>query len=117
MKVKVIRIPVGEKPYVDEIDNSLESLQSIVGGYIEPLYAFERLDVALIMNEEGKLRQMPVNRVYERRYRGNLIDWDVLVGDMFVIGAHDDEEDFGSLTDYEISQVMELIGDCIITNA
>ncbi len=42
-----------------EIDNTLEALQNLVGGYIETLTVFE--DAVLIFNEEGRLRGMPYN--------------------------------------------------------
>lgn len=42
-----------------EISNTLEALQELVGGYIEPIRL--RADLAAIVNEEGVLRDMPFN--------------------------------------------------------
>lgn len=42
-----------------EIPNTLEALQELVGGYIEPIRL--RADLAAIVNEEGVLRDMPFN--------------------------------------------------------
>ena len=47
------------RPVIIEIDNTLEALQNLVGGYIETLTVFE--DAVLIFNEEGRLKGLPVN--------------------------------------------------------
>lgn len=46
-------------PKVIEIDGSLESMQKIVGGYIETF----PLDgpILIVLNEEGKLMNLPLN--------------------------------------------------------
>ena len=43
------------------IGSDLESLQAAVGGSIEVVYPFED-SVGLIMNEEGKIEGLPLNR-------------------------------------------------------
>ena len=52
--MKVLKLEPGEHPKELEITDSLESMQSIVGGIIQAIYPFEDT-VALICNEEGKL--------------------------------------------------------------
>ena len=47
------------RPVIIEIDNTLEALQNLVGGYIETLTVFE--DAVLIFNEEGRLQGLPYN--------------------------------------------------------
>ena len=54
----VIKEPSG-RPHVAEIDNTLEALQAAVGGYIESVALFT--DLAVICNEEGRLKGMPFN--------------------------------------------------------
>ena len=44
-----------------EIESGLDALQRAVGGYIEAVYPYED-PVALIVNEEGKLNGLPLNR-------------------------------------------------------
>ena len=58
-KIKVIMCPVDREPYMAEIEDSLEALQQAVGGYIECLGV--TTDCVLICNEEGRVRNMPVN--------------------------------------------------------
>ena len=48
-------------PKVIEIDDSLESMQAVVGGSIEEYMPFED-EIAIICNEEGKLIGLPLNR-------------------------------------------------------
>lgn len=50
-----------EAPYVTEIDNELEELQRIVGGYIECVPFPGVPDAVLICNEEGKLKELTPN--------------------------------------------------------
>ena len=60
-KMTVLYVKPGEKPKHIEIENDLEALQRAVGGYIEAVYPYED-PVALIVNEEGKLSGLPLNR-------------------------------------------------------
>ena len=48
-RIKVVLAEPGKKAKVTEIENTLENLQKIVGGYIECVYPFED-NVGLIAN-------------------------------------------------------------------
>ena len=61
MKIKVLVVEPMKAPYEKEIDDGLRSLQTEVGGSIQAVYPFEE-EVALVMNEEGKLEGLPLNR-------------------------------------------------------
>ena len=52
--MNVLMVKPGEHRERVEIENSLESLQDAVGGYIQAVYPFDD-PIALICNEEGKL--------------------------------------------------------------
>ena len=60
--MKVLIVEQGKKPYVKDIENNLESMQKIVGGYIETIYPFDDENVVLVCNEEGKMNGLPLNR-------------------------------------------------------
>lgn len=81
-----------KKPYMKEIPCGLESMQSVVGGYIQAVYPFED-NVAVVCNEEGKLMGLPPNR-YLRDDRN--VPYDVICGTFFVAGLSEDS--FTSLT-------------------
>lgn len=49
----------GADPYVDVVENSLETFQQLVGGYIESYTIAE--DLTLLCNEEGLLMGLPYN--------------------------------------------------------
>ena len=70
-----------------EIDNTLEALQKVVGGYIETCSL--STDAVAIINEEGRLLGLPVNE--HLRF---------FVGDALIVGVDGDE--FASLTDKQI---------------
>ena len=70
----------GHQPEERDIDGSLSSLQGIVEGYIEVIPLSE--DVAMVINEEGKLREMTVNFAF----RGDLI-----VGPVVFVGIDGEE--------------------------
>ncbi len=94
--MKTIKVLVFEpmtKPYVKEIEDTLEAKQAIVGGLIEPVYYFD--DVIIVVNEESKLRyDNPANFLIENE-TGRIID--VVFGTAFF--CCDAGEDFGSITD------------------
>ena len=54
----VIKHP-GTEPFVDIVENSLETFQDLVGGYIES-YTIAT-DLTILCNEEGLLNSLPYN--------------------------------------------------------
>ena len=58
--MRVVICEPGKLSRIAEIQPGLESLQQIVGGYIEPYYGFKE-DVCIICNEEGRLLGLPYN--------------------------------------------------------
>ena len=94
-KIKVIVVEPNKKPYVKEVNNKLEDLQEIVGGYIEVVslgYPF-----LLVCNEEGKILGLQPNGSM-----GN----DIICGTFFIT-ADTSESEFRSLNDNEIKRIME----------
>lgn len=58
-KILAVIKRVGEEPYVEHIENDLDVLQSLVGGYIEAVTLAK--DLILIVNEEGLINGLPFN--------------------------------------------------------
>lgn len=59
-QIRVIYKRVGFDPVEVTVDNELETLQRMVGGYIETV-PFIRSDVIMLVDEEGKIDGRPVN--------------------------------------------------------
>ena len=85
---------VGKSPVVKDIENTLDALKSLVGGYIEVIGLDDK--VLLICNEEGKLQGLPPN--FSTGY-------DVIVGTAVFV-SFDGKEDFTDLDDWQIEYVM-----------
>jgi len=90
MKV-VIKHPE-EKPFAANIDNDLSTLQELVDGYIECVYLNE--NVCMIYNEEGKLKNLPINFAMNNDI--------IIVGTAIFVGINGEEFD-------DIDWVMEQI--------
>lgn len=58
---------------------TLKELQTLVGGYIEVLYPPSRTGAVLVVNEEGRLRGLPPNKVASAVYGGGFIVGDALL--------------------------------------
>ncbi|MEE1125234.1 MAG: DUF3846 domain-containing protein [Acutalibacteraceae bacterium] len=102
--MRILVIEPLEKPYIKEIDGSLESMQKIVGGLIQAIYPYEDKNVALICNEEAKLIGLPLNRaLYDDK--GQI--YDIIAGTFFLCQAPADSENFESLTDEQINRYKE----------
>ena len=101
--MKVIIVKPFTNPYVANIKGDLESMQKIVGGYIEAVYPFDDEEIALVCNEEGKLDGLQPNRFILNRNTGVC---DYICGDFFLCYAPQDGEEFESIPD-------ELIQYCI----
>ena len=94
--MKVLLIKVMENPQVIDIEDKLEVLHKLVGGYIECVGIDD--GVCLVCNEEGKLNGLPINRPL---YINNRIS-DFIYGDFFIVGTRDCE--FESLSDAMIKK-------------
>ena len=78
-----------------EINDSLESMQSLVGGYIEEYCPFDD-DVAIVCDDEGKISGLPLNRAIYDSQTNELLD--IIAGNFFLVGTPTDSDSFPSLT-------------------
>lgn len=93
---------------VKDIDNTLEELQKIVGGYIEfPFLGNKFKDnvIDVIINEEGKFVKglRPEIAIVNEKV-GNILD--IVYGNC-IFASHDNEGNTIALTDEQIKVVME----------
>lgn len=100
-KITALVLEPMKKPYVKEIEHTLENLQNEVGGSIEAVYPFED-KVAIICNDEHKFNGMPMNRCL-RDQDGEI--YDILGGNLLVVGLT--EYDFGSLTPEQVEKFSD----------
>lgn len=107
-KIKGLLINVGEKPQTVEIDNTLDELQRIVGGWIETLFLKQDRSIVMILNEEGKLIDNPPLKPN--------IDFrnDVVVGNVIVLGTDIENGEFRSLTEEEDLEVRIFLHSLLI---
>ena len=96
-KMSVLLVKAGQYPEMVEIDNTLEAKQELVGGYIEMICPFADSEVAVILNEEGKINGSQLNRALyaDQENKDRVID--ILAGDFFICSAPYDSDDFESL--------------------
>ena len=90
--ITVLVVEPMKRPYAKTIPDTLEAKQELVSGHIEVLYPFDD-PVAVVCNEEGKLQNLPPNRLLRDE---NGIPYDFICGTFFVAGVGD--EDFKSLS-------------------
>jgi len=88
---------VGKSPKVEEIKNDLETMQGLVGGYIEAVNAGQ--GICLVCNEEGKLNGLPPNFPIGR---------DVIVGTAVFV-AYGKDGEFASLSDAQVEAIMKFL--------
>lgn len=100
-KIKVVMVEPGKVARIEEIDNSLESMQSIVGGWIEAYYPFEE-EVCIVCNDDGKINGMPLNRAI---YTEDQEMMDIIAGPFFVCDCSGEE--FDSLNDEQCQCYLE----------
>ena len=93
MKILVVR-PY-ESPTVAIVE-TLADMQEIVGGYIQVIYPFDE-PVALVCNEEGRLRNLDVNITVPK--------YGTIFGTFFICGL--DGDDFASLSDEKIKRFSD----------
>ena len=101
--MQVVIVEPEKKPFVQNIDDTLTSMQQIVGGTIQAVYPFEE-PVALICNDEGKLLNLPLNRAL-RDSNGAI--YDIVAGPFFLCAAPVDSDRFECLTDEQVQIYLE----------
>ena len=80
--MNVLMVEPGKAPYETQIGDDLQSMQALVGGYIQAVYPYEE-PVALICCESGKLDGLPLNRAL-RDADGDI--YDIVAGNFFIVG-------------------------------
>ena len=99
MSTTVLIVPAAEtaRPTLTTVDDvSLDFLQAVVGGWIEPISPADADFGAWsgFVDEEGKIKSKPVNR--QGTLFADVIGWpglglgDFLVGDLILLGADDE---------------------------
>ena len=89
--MNVLMVEPGKAPYETQIGDDLQSMQALVGGYIQAVYPFEQ-PVALVCRESGKLDGLTLNRAL-RDADGDI--YDIIAGNFFIAGLG--ESDFTDL--------------------
>ena len=100
--MKVVVVEPEKNPVVKEINGSLDSMQNVVGGWIQAIYPW-RDNVALVCNEEGKMLNLPLNR-FVITDDGQIIDF--VAGTFFLCYAPADSDNFESLPEDLIEKYM-----------
>lgn len=101
--MQVVIVEPEKKPRVQNIEDSLASMQEIVGGSIQAVYPFDE-PVALICNDEGKLLNLPLNRTLQD---GDGSVYDIVAGTFFLCGAPADSDRFDSLTAEQVQHFLK----------
>jgi hypothetical protein len=100
-QIRVVVMEPGKAPEEKKIVSSLETLQKIVGGYIEGVSCPWNGRLLMYGHDEGKLIGLPANFVlpeYE----------DIFMGPVVVVGPADDE---GYETDLDDEQVKQSLSE------
>lgn len=79
-KIKILIVEPTLDPYVKEVENTLEKKQKIVSGLIE--FVELENDIDLIFNEEGKMYNLPMNRIIKN---------DIICGTFIIAGQKNGE--------------------------
>lgn len=102
-KITVLIVEPEKRPRIADIPETLEAMQSVVGGYIQEIMLFDD-EVALVCNEEGKVNGLALNRALYCD-DGKLMD--IVAGTFFVCSAPFDSEKFESLTPEQRQKFMK----------
>ena len=95
--MRVIRKRPGQVPQIVDVENTLESLQFEVDGWIEAVTFAE--DACVICNEEGRIQGLPFNL----ELMGILF-----FGTIMIVGV--DGENFTNLSDAGVELMMRELG-------
>ncbi len=97
--LRVMVIEPGREPEERILKGDLESMQEVVGGPIETTRNWNLPGLVLVVNEEGKIKDLPINRGTH---------CDIIYGTFFVCRLGSD--DFKSLYDKDIERIKRIYG-------
>ena len=117
MKVKTLVLSNGNFEEL-EIDDTLDGLQALVGGYIEHAFIgddFYERDIDLFINEEGKFIEGLNNEIVLVKRGTNKI-LDIIFGNCVFV-SHDDEGETISLNEEQKKFIIEKLNiDVMLSN-
>lgn len=107
-KIKVLVVEPEKPCQIQEVSDTLEAIQAVVGGKFEAVFPFDG-STAVVCNRDGKIDGLPFNRP--------LLDdsgepYDILCGTFFIAGVRG--ENFVSLTDDQIRRYKELYDNVMV---
>ena len=80
-------------PQEVHVEGYEEIKAAIGGGWLQALMPFPRSDLTCYIDEEGKLKELPLNPVATMMTEAALMDGDCIAGDMLLIGFDPDTGD------------------------
>ncbi|SEW38924.1 DUF3846 domain-containing protein [[Clostridium] fimetarium] len=104
-KIKIYSLEERQEGYIKEVEDSLESFQKEVGGYIEIVCLDDKADLDLFVNEEGKIRGLTLNRAWLNK-EGDIIE--IICGNGFV-ARHDKDGNTTSILESDISFINDTL--------
>lgn len=107
-KIKVLVVEPGKPCQVQEISDTLEAIQAVVGGEFEAVFPFGG-STAVVCNRDGKIDGLPFNRPL---LNDSGEPYDILCGTFFITGVRG--ENFVSLTDEQIRRYKELYDNVMV---
>ena len=99
----ILEVMPVRKPEKKMIPHTLESMQAVVGGYIQAIYPYDD-PVAIVCNEEGKLLGLEPNRAVRDPDSGDILD--IISGTFFICGLS--TEDFCTMTEEQIEKYSKM---------
>ncbi|MTI95415.1 MAG: DUF3846 domain-containing protein [Firmicutes bacterium] len=99
-RIKIVLLRAAEQPQELTIDNTLASLQQLVGGYIQAVpVTIDDCQYVLVVDEEGRINHKPTNLVCH---------FGAFVGDILFCKS-DAEGEFISLNHEDIKRIKEFL--------
>lgn len=97
--------PIYEAAIPQNVNDGLDKLNKIVGGYIEGIRFPDRDDVHVYINEEGKYNAPTRNERATKLLKPVLQSFDYIAGNAVLVGSGDD----GNEADLPADLIQELI--------
>ena len=101
------RIVVNNYPS-NNLQDTLATLQEAVKGYVE-FVQFPRINLLMVVNEEGKINNLPINQVATSFFYRELGVTDYIVGDVAFLS--NDTDTVGDPIGLNYQQVKDLVDD------
>lgn len=101
---------------IKEVSLNLKTMQKVVDGYIEFVYLNYDPTIVMVVNEKGKILDLPINAIATVLFQQHVPTFDVICGNALVV-CPKDEKDYLDLLPLAMDWITHAVDTAVAANS